>query len=147
MRIPSCIANRSFEGVVNGLTEKTRTLQARIVSGSAVLLSGSVLTTAINLVYNIAVARFLGPRGFGQATVVYTILTLLSAVTLSFQITSAKLVAQQSAPEGKAAIYRGFHRGAWACGILAALILLLFQRAIADYLNLDRKSTRLNSSH
>ena len=137
MRIPSCIVNRSFEGVVNGLTEKTKTLQARIVSGSVVLLSGSVLTTAINLVYNIAVARFLGPRGFGQATVVYTILTLISAVTLSFQITSAKLVAQQSAPEGKAAVYRGFHRGAWACGILAALILLLFQRVIADYLNLS----------
>jgi O-antigen/teichoic acid export membrane protein len=137
MRIPSCIANRSFEGVVNGLTEKTKTLQARIVSGSVVLLSGSVLTTAINLVYNIAVARFLGPRGFGQATVVYTILTLISAVTLSFQITSAKLVAQQSAAKGKAAVYRGFHRGAWACGILAALILLLFQRAIADYLNLS----------
>jgi len=122
---------------VNGLTEKSKTLQARIVSGSVVLLSGSVLTTAINLVYNIAVARFLGPRGFGQATVVYTILTLLSAVTLSFQITTAKLVAQQSAAEGKAAVYRGFHRGAWACGILAALILLLFQRAIADYLNLS----------
>jgi O-antigen/teichoic acid export membrane protein len=137
MRIPACIVNRSFEGVVDGLTEKTKTLQARIVSGSAVLLSGSVLTTAINLVYNIAVARFLGPRGFGQATVVYTILTLLSAVTLSFQITTAKLVAQQSAPEGKAAVYRGFHRGAWACGILAALILLLFQRVIADYLNLS----------
>jgi len=137
MRIPACIANRSFEDVVNGLTEKSKTLQARIVSGSVVLLSGSVLTTAINLVYNIAVARFLGPRGFGQATVVYTILTLLSAVTLSFQITTAKLVAQQSAAEGKAAVYRGFHRGAWACGILAALILLLFQRAIADYLNLS----------
>ena len=122
---------------MNGLTEKSKTLQARIVSGSVVLLSGSVLTTAINLVYNIAVARFLGPRGFGQATVVYTILTLLSAVPLSFQITTAKLVAQQSAAEGKAAVYRGFHRGAWACGILAALILLLFQRAIADYLNLS----------
>jgi O-antigen/teichoic acid export membrane protein len=121
---------------VNGLTQKTKTLQARIVSGSVVLLSGSVLTTAINLVYNVAVARFLGPQGFGQATVVYTILTLISAVTLSFQIISAKLVAQQSTPEGKAAVYRGFHRGAWACGILVALILLLFQKAIADYLNL-----------
>lgn len=121
---------------MNGLTQKTKTLQARIVSGSVVLLSGSVLTTAINLVYNVAVARFLGPQGFGQATVVYTILTLISAVTLSFQIISAKLVAQQSTPEGKAAVYRGFHRGAWACGILVALILLLFQKAIADYLNL-----------
>jgi O-antigen/teichoic acid export membrane protein len=121
---------------VDGLTQKTTTLHARIVSGSVVLLSGSGLTTAINLAYNIAVAQFLGPRGFGQATVVYTILTLISAVTLSFQIISAKLVAQQGTSENKAAVYRSFHRGAWACGILVALILLLFQSAIAGYLNL-----------
>jgi O-antigen/teichoic acid export membrane protein len=121
---------------VDGLIQKTKTLQARIVSGSVVLLTGSGLTTAINLAYNIAVARFLGPRGFGQATVVYTILTLISAVTLSFQIISAKLVAQEATPEGKAAVYRSFHRGAWACGILVALLLLVFQSAIANYLNL-----------
>jgi O-antigen/teichoic acid export membrane protein len=126
--------------VVNGLTQKTTTLQARIVSGSVVLLSGSVLTTGINLVYNIFVARFLGPQGFGQATAVYTILTLISAVTLSFQIVAAKLVAQQSTPEGKAPVYLGFHRCAWVCGVLIALILLLFQKAIAAYLNLPGSS-------
>jgi O-antigen/teichoic acid export membrane protein len=126
--------------VVNGLTPKTTTLQARIVSGSVVLLSGSGLTTAINLAYNIVVARFLGPKGFGQATVVYTILTLISAVTLSFQIICAKMVVQQTSPEGKAAVYRGFHRGAWACGILAAVVLVSFQRAIAGYLNLPGPS-------
>jgi len=101
-----------------------------------VLLSGSGLTTAINLAYNIVVARFLGPKGFGHATVVYTILTLISAVTLSFQIISAKVVAQQHSPETKSAVYRGFHRWSLVCGVLVALILLLFQRAIADYLNL-----------
>jgi O-antigen/teichoic acid export membrane protein len=94
------------------------------------------LTTAVNLAYNIAIARFLGPQGFGHATAVYTILTLISAVTLSFQIVSAKMVAQQSSPEGKAAAYRGFHRSAWGCGILVALLLLLLQRTIAEYLNL-----------
>jgi O-antigen/teichoic acid export membrane protein len=118
------------------LTPQKKTLQARIVLGSVVLLSGSGLTTAINLAYNIAVARFLGPNGFGHVTVVYTILTLISAVTLSFQIISAKMVAQQSSPEGKAAVYLAFHRGAWACGILVAVILLAFQRGIANYLNL-----------
>jgi len=121
---------------VNGLIQKSKTLQARIVSGSVVLLSGSGLTTAINLAYNIVVARFLGPKGFGHATVVYTILTLMSAVTLSFQIISTKVVAQQASPEGKTAVYRVFHRSAWACGILVALVLLLFQKPIADYLNL-----------
>lgn len=118
------------------MTTKAKTLQARIVSGSVVLLSGSGLTTAINLAYNIVVARFLGPKGFGHATVVYTILTLISAVTLSFQIISTKVIAQQDSPEGKSAVYRAFHKGSWVCGILVALVLLLFQRTIADYLNL-----------
>jgi len=99
------------------------------------LLSGSALTTAINLAYNIVVARFLGPKGFGQATVVYTILTLMSAVTLAFQIVAAKVVAQQASSEGKSAVYRVFHQAAWACGILVALLLFLFQKQVADYLN------------
>jgi O-antigen/teichoic acid export membrane protein len=121
---------------MKGLTTKTKTLQASIVSGSVVLLSGSGLTTAINLSYNIVLARFLGPQGFGHATAVYTILTLISAVTLSFQIITAKVVAKQISPEEKAAVYRGFHRGAWGCGILVAFLLVCFQGAIADYLNL-----------
>ena len=121
---------------MSNLTQNPKTLRARVVSGSIVLLSGSGLATAVNMAYNVAVARFLGPTGFGHATVVYTLLTLISAVTLSFQIISAKVVAQQDSPEGKAAVYRGFHKSSWACGIVVALTLLLFQRAIADYLNL-----------
>ncbi len=100
------------------------------------LLSGSGMTSAINLTYNVAIARFLGPIGFGHATVVYTLLTILSAVTLSFQIISAKVVAQQSSPEGKAAVYRAFHRSAWACGALAGLLLFFFQHSVSSYLNL-----------
>jgi O-antigen/teichoic acid export membrane protein len=119
-----------------GPVPKSKTLQARIVSGSVVLLSGSTLTTVISLTYNIFIARFLGPKGFGQATVVYTILTLMSAVTLAFQIVSAKVVAQQASPEGKSAVYRVFHLSAWACGILVALVLFLSQRPVADYLKL-----------
>jgi O-antigen/teichoic acid export membrane protein len=122
---------------VDGVTHNTKSLQARIVSGSIVLLSGSGLATAINLAYNVAVARFLGPVGFGHATVIYTLLTLISAVTLSFQIISAKVVAQQHTPEDKAAVYRTFHRAAIGAGILIAAFLLLGQRVIAGYLNLD----------
>lgn len=100
------------------------------------LLSGSGLATATNFAYNIAVAQFLGPQGYGHATAVYTLLILASAVTLSFQIISAKIVAQQQSPEAKAAGYRGLHRQAWACGIVAALFLLVFRHGFAEYLNL-----------
>ncbi len=121
---------------MDGVTHNTRTLQARIVSGSIVLLSGSGLATAINLAYNVAVARFLGPVGFGHATVVYTLLTLISAVTLSFQIISAKVVAQQHSAEDKAAVYRSFHHAGIGAGILIAALLMFGQRTIAGYLNL-----------
>ena len=122
--------------MANGPKLESKTLQARVLSGSFVLLTGSGLVTAINFAYNIAVARFLGPTAFGHATAVYTLLILISAVTLSFQIVSAKVVAQQGSLEGKSAAYRGFHRGAWKCGITIALLLLIFQKAIAGYLNL-----------
>lgn len=95
---------------------------------------------AINLAYTIAIARFLGPKGFGHATVVYTILTLLSAVTLAFQIVSTKVVAQQPTLEGKTAVYRFFHRGSWICGILVALALVAFEGPVAAYLNLPDTS-------
>ncbi|WP_254062126.1 lipopolysaccharide biosynthesis protein [Acidobacterium sp. S8] len=106
------------------------------MSGTIVLLSGSGLTTAINLAYNMAVARFLGPTGFGHATVVYTLLTLISAITLSFQIVTAKVVAQQETQKGKSAAYRDLHRAAWGCGIVVALLLFVFQKGIAGYLHL-----------
>jgi len=111
-------------------------LQARIVSGSIVLLCGSGLNTGINLAYNIAVARYLGPKGFGHATVIYTILVLLSAVTLSFQIIATKMIAQQKSAENKAAIYRFFHRASWVGSIAVALLLVAFQGPISSYLNL-----------
>ena len=126
--------------VMAGQVQKPRTLQARIVAGSVILLSGSGLTTAINLAYNIAVARSLGPKGFGHATAVYTILTLISAVTLSLQIICAKFVAQASSPEEKFAVYRGFHAGGWICGILIGAGLLLYQTAITNYLKLPARS-------
>lgn len=122
--------------MLNLHTHKGRSLQARIVSGSIVLLSGSTLATIINLAYNVAVARFLGPKSFGHATVVYTLLTLISSVTLSFQIVTAKVVAQQPSDDARSAAYRHLHRGSWVCGIFVAILVLIFRAGITAYLRL-----------
>ena len=122
--------------MANSVTYKTKTLQARIVSGSVVLLSGSGLTMAINLAYNIVIARYLGAKDFGHATVVYTLLILLSAITLSLQLIGSKVVAQQETPQGKTAVYRVFNRGSWVVGIVVGLTLVVLQKPIGNYLNL-----------
>ena len=122
--------------MVNTPPSQPRTLQQKILSGSVILLSGSGLTTAINLAYNVVIARCLGPQGYGQATAVYTLLIILSAITLSFQIVSSKVVAQQTSVEAKAAVDRDLHRSAWVCGLLAAGLIFLFRDTIAAYLQL-----------
>lgn len=114
----------------------SNTLRQKIVSGSVTLLSGSALVTVINLGYNISVAKFLGPQSFGQATVVYTILTLISAITLSFQILSAKTVAKQGSLEEKIAVYHYLHRASWIWSIFAGCLLFAFRQNITSYLRL-----------
>jgi O-antigen/teichoic acid export membrane protein len=124
------------DGPIRQFDAEMRTPRNRVLSGSAILLLGLSLATLINFAYNIAVARFLGPIGFGHTTAVYTLLILISSVTLSFQILTAKIVAQQESPEAQAVAYKGFHWRGWAAGILVGLLLLVFREAVTDYLNL-----------
>jgi len=124
------------KGMIHTLNGESKALRSRVLSGSFVLLAGSVLVSALNFIYNVAMARFLGPIGFGHATAVYTLLVLLSAITLSFQIVSAKVVAQQSSPEARSAAYRGFHQSAWATGVVVGMLVLGFRNVICEYLKL-----------
>jgi O-antigen/teichoic acid export membrane protein len=112
------------------------TPQERVLSGSVALLGGFAFVTLINFGYNLAVARFLGPVAFGHTTAVYTLLILISAVTLSFQILTAKMVAQQASPEAQTLSYRGFHHRAWGAGLVVSALLALFRNSVNDYLNL-----------
>jgi len=104
------------------------------------LLTGSSLATILSLAYNIVIGWFLGPKSFGHATVVYSLLVLLSAISFAFQIVAAKMVAKQPSAETKAEVYRCFHRSAIGCGISVALVLFLFRQGITDYLNLPYSS-------
>ncbi|MEP6755705.1 MAG: oligosaccharide flippase family protein [Chthonomonadales bacterium] len=115
-------------------------LKEKILSGSIVLLSGSSFVAAVNLAYNVIVAHFLGPNGFGNANALLTLLTLISAVTLSFQMIATKIVAKQSNNANRDAAYKDLQRAGWICGISVALGLILFQGQISQYLDLPNKS-------
>ncbi len=122
---------------------KPQPLHSRIVSGSLVLLTGSGLTAGLNLAYNVAVARFLGPDGFGQATAVYTLLTLVSAITLSYQTMAAKAVARMDgaadgAAAGEDADLRAYNRSAWAASVLVAVMLIAFRGGLQAALHLSQ---------
>ena len=124
------------EDVLSVAMPSKRPLWTKILSGSLTLLAGSGLVGMMNLVYNLAIARLLGPSGFGHATAVYTLLMLMSAVTLSFQIVCAKLVAGRESSEEKAAVYSGLHQRAWMFGIGTGMLLIFARNLVTAYLNL-----------
>ncbi len=109
-----------------------------VLSGSLIMLVGSLLVAGINFGFNVAMARLLGPALFAQATAIVTLLMLLSAVSLSFQLVSAKFIARNTTRSGKAAVYRTLQRQAWLVGIAVALLLAVAQTPIAGYLHLPR---------
>jgi O-antigen/teichoic acid export membrane protein len=113
-----------------------RNLRARVLSGSMIMLVSSGFVGAMNLAYNLAIAHVLGADRFGHASAVYTVLMLLSSVTLSFQLLCSKFVAKNDSVPGKIGIYRYLHRRAWVYGLGLGILLALSSRVISGYLNL-----------
>src|SRR4051794_11500067 len=124
-----------------GLRDAVATLRsepthARVLGGSIIMLIGSGLVSAVNFGYNVAVARLLGPAAFGHAAAAVTLLMLVSAITLSFQLVCAKFVARNATDGGKSAVYSALTRRAWRVGLLLGSALILSSKFVAHYLNL-----------
>ena len=112
-------------------------LRAKILNGSIVLLVGSFFVSLANFGYNIGVARLLGPSDFSHAAAAVTILMLVSALTLSFQLVCAKLVAKANTPEQKAAVYQHLRKRAWGIGLALGAFMLLANSVLTAYLRLS----------
>jgi hypothetical protein len=111
-------------------------LRERVVRGSAILLFSTGLVAATNLLYNILIARMLGAEGFGNASALYTLLMLLAAITLSFQIVTSKFIARSSETLVRAQIYASMSRRAWQVGVGIALLLAAGGAYVKSYFNL-----------
>ncbi len=124
---------------------------AKILNGSIVLLIGSVFVSLANFGYNIGVARLLGPSDFSHAAAAVTILMLVSALTLSFQLVCAKLVAKANTREQKAAVYQHLRKRAWAIGLALGAFMLIanspLDRISATVDSLDHHSARHRTGH
>jgi O-antigen/teichoic acid export membrane protein len=118
------------------LAASAKTLKSKLIGGSLTLLAGSGLVGVTNLVYNVVTARLLGPTGFAHATAVYTILTLLSCITLSFQVVCAKHVATSPTAEARIAIFATLHQRSWLAGIAIGAVLFVLKGPLTGYLNL-----------
>jgi O-antigen/teichoic acid export membrane protein len=117
-------------------TFKSGSSHGRILSGSAVMLAGSILVAMANFGYNIGVAHLLGPGDFSHAAAAVTLLMLASCINLAYQLVTAKLIAKSPVPAERAAVYQYLMRRAWRVGFLLAALVVGASRWIATYLRL-----------
>lgn len=115
----------------------SRSAQAKILGGSVIMLIGSIFVSLANFGYNIGVARLLGPADFSHAAAAVTILMLVSAITLAFQLVCTKLVAKSESVETKAAIFQQLHRKSWWIGLGLGVAMLLASSVLSSYLRLS----------
>lgn len=134
--IKSTVETSSVDESSETVSSPVQTMKSKLLGGSLTLLAGSGLVGVTNLVYNVATARLLGPAGFAHATAVYTILMLVSGITLSFQVVCAKYIARSTSPEGRATVFANLHQRSWIAGIAIGLLLFLLERPLTAYLNL-----------
>src|SRR2546430_7760907 len=113
-----------------------RRAASRVLSGSIVMLLGSMLVATLNFGFNVSMARLLGPALFGQVAAMVTLLMLLSSVSLSFQMVCAKFVARNVSALGKLTVFHELRRTAWIVGIVLALGIMLARHTIAEYLRM-----------
>ena len=79
-------------------TLKAGSSEGKVLTGSVVMLAGSVLVSLANFGYNIGVAHLLGPGDFSQAAAAVTLLMLASCINLAYQLVTAKLIAKTTIP-------------------------------------------------
>src|SRR5579862_9884502 len=103
----SDLRGSSTAGTAQG---RAKALRHKLLGGSLTLLAGSGLVGVTNLIYNVATARLLGPTGFAHATAVYTMLMLMSAITLSFQVVCAKYIARTAVEEDRLQVFSTLHQ-------------------------------------
>src|ERR1700734_2742598 len=111
----------------------SRSAHAKILSGSLIMLFGSIFVSLANFGYNIGVARLLGPADFSHAAAAVTILMLMSAITLAFQLVCTKLVAKSESVEAQAAVFQFLHKRSWWVGIALGAAMLASSSVLASY--------------
>jgi len=109
---------------------------ARVLSGSIIMLLSTSLVSVLNFAFNVSMARMLGPARFGHVTAAVTILMLASAITLAFQLVCAKFVARNDTLGEKVSVYRSLRGKAWVVSLGVGFALLIAQKPVSSYLHI-----------
>lgn len=107
------------------------------ITDTSFLFIAMIFVNAGNYLINLALGRFLGPEAFAEASVIATIVLMLSFVAIGIQLTSAKYSASESETVTRNRIINWIEKKVTIISIFIACVMLLICPWIQSYLHFD----------
>lgn len=108
-----------------------------VVSGSAIMVGGSMVANGINYVYHFIMGRTLGVEDYGTLAALYSLLYVLSIVPISSSIAVVKFIASAKSAHEQAQIYAGVKNLVLKISIGIALLILVVSPFAAQFLKIN----------
>jgi len=108
-----------------------------VVSGSAVLVAGSMAVNVINLIYQVVMAKLLQPENYGVLSSLYSILYILSIVPLSSSVAIVKFIASSKNKKERSGVYKEINKLIFYIALFGSGFIILLSPLIAKFLNIN----------
>lgn len=108
-----------------------------IFSSSFILVAGTNGINAINYLYHLVMGRLLGPVSYGELSTLFSLISLLSVVPLSFGTVVVKFIASAKTKEEIGGYIHWFNRPVFVISSLIAIGVGLSSFWLTDYLHVS----------
>lgn len=107
-----------------------------LLSGSLVMMVGSMGVNVINYIYHLVMGRLLGPVDYGTLASIYSILYIVSIVPTSTSFAIVKFISSAKDKDELGSIYYGIKNLVLYVALGTSLIVALSSSAISKFLNI-----------
>ncbi len=108
-----------------------------LMSGSMIMIAGSMGANVINYFYHLVMGRILGPSDYGVLASLYSILYVTSIVPISTSVAIVKFISAAKSDSERIGIFQKLEYVILRISIVSSLLLLVFSPFIASFLHID----------
>ncbi len=107
-----------------------------LFSGSAVMIIGSNLVNASNYLYHVIMGRLLGPSAYGELSALFSLISLLGIIPMSFGLVIIKFISSAKKEEETKGLINWFSRRIYYLAIFMTVCIILLSPLISAFLNI-----------
>ncbi len=108
-----------------------------IVTGSIVLVFGSMAANVVNLIYQVSMGKILEPADYGTLLSLYSVLYILSIVPTSSSVSIVKFISSAKDKKERSGIYNTVNRFIFYIAVGGSVVVVLLSPFIARFLNIN----------